>query len=294
MSFVELLKKSREQAHQHVQEIANKIKEVNSTDDKLDIIEIELLSKRKVDIDNDGQSHPAQYFTGLDEKTKRERERVIEQRQAEGITGDELYEDLPGDEDSKTKPSKYTNHPKVKKIREEMKDSSKDEFIRAAAKVSGVSKPIIEEVYDKGLKAHATSGHRPGATAQQWAIARVYAFLFFPDSGARKVDQHLWDEHRKNKKSITLRQKLRQELLNAYGLRKKLFHKDKFAKHTYKLLNENKLYLKDFEFCFNNLEGLNKNSLNYKLLGGDVMLLVQKHIKNNLTLEQTLNQEVEE
>ena len=151
--------------------------------------------KKKVDFDNDGQSHPKQYFTGLDEKTKRKREKEIEQKQKEDISDDELYEDLPGDEDAKTKPSKYTNHPKAEEIREEMKSNDKDEFIRAASKVSGVDKDIIEEVYDKGLKAHATSGHRPGATAQQWAIARVYAFLFFPDSGARKADAHLWDIH---------------------------------------------------------------------------------------------------
>jgi hypothetical protein len=324
MSFLELLKRSREEAQQQIQQIANKIKEENNTDKKIDIIQNEFndnIEKRKVDIDGDGISHPASYFTGLDEKTKREREAVIEQRQEEGVTGSKLYEDLPGDEDAKTKPSKYTNHPKVKELREEMKESTKEEFIRAASKVSGVDKDIIEEVYDKGLKAWATSGHRPGASAQQWAIARVYAFLFFPDSGARKADAHLWERHLKNKsnniinnnnsiddtqeapvlietkelnKSITFRQQLNQELTRAYSKKKKLYHKDKFAKQCYRLLNENKLYLKDFEFCFKNLEGLNKNSLDFKLLGGETMLQIQKHLNNKLTLEEVLSKQIGE
>lgn len=154
-----------------------------------------VINKANVDFNDNNQSHPERYFTGLDEETKRKRELIIEQRQKQGITGSKLYEDLPGDDVSETSPSKYTNHPKVDEIRNEMKDNSKEEFIRAAAKVSKVDKDIIEQVYDKGLKAWATSGHRPGATPQQWAIARVYAFLFFPDSGARQVDQYLWDKH---------------------------------------------------------------------------------------------------
>jgi hypothetical protein len=322
MSFLELLKKSREEAKQHIQQITNKIVEEKVIDKKLDIIQNEFndnIEKRKVDIDGDGISHPAQYFTGLDEKTKRERESVIEQRQEEGITGSKLYEDLPGDEDAKTKPSKYTNHPKVKELREEMKESTKEEFIRAAAKVSGVDKDIIEEVYDKGLKAW-TSGHRPGASAMQWAIARVYAFLFFPDSGARKADEHLWERHLKNKsnniinnnssidmqddsglieikelnKSITFREKLNLELTRAYSKKKKLYHKDKFAKHCYRLLNENKLSLKDFEYCFKNLQGLNPLTLDFQLLGGSTMLEIQKYLNNKLTLSEVLSKKIGE
>jgi hypothetical protein len=35
----------------------------------------------------------------------------------------------------------------------------------------------LKEVYDKGLKAWATSGSRAGVPAQAWAIARVYKFI---------------------------------------------------------------------------------------------------------------------
>jgi len=44
------------------------------------------------------------------------------------------------------------------------------------AMVTGVPLDIIKQVYDKGLAAWRT-GHRPGATPQQWGYARVHSFL---------------------------------------------------------------------------------------------------------------------
>jgi len=44
------------------------------------------------------------------------------------------------------------------------------------AKATGVPLDIIKQVYDKGLAAWRT-GHRPGATPQQWGYARVHSFL---------------------------------------------------------------------------------------------------------------------
>ena len=132
--------------------------------------------KKGVDTDGDGREHPAKYFTGLDAETRAARERAIERRQDEGITGRALYEDLPGD-DTPTRPSKYTRTALAEKVREEQKGPGKEAFLRAAAEVGGVRRAILRRVYDRGLKAWATSGHRPGATAEQWAIARVYSFL---------------------------------------------------------------------------------------------------------------------
>ena len=42
----------------------------------------------------------------------------------------------------------------------------------------------LKEVYDKGLKAWATSGSRAGANAQQWAIARTYKFILISKGDA--------------------------------------------------------------------------------------------------------------
>jgi len=280
MSFAELLKQSREQASV-------------------------LIEKRKVDHDKDGISHPAQYFEGLDEKTKLAREKEIERRKKEGLKGPELYAPLPGDDIDK-KQSKHTRSTGAAAVREETKDNSKDEFIRAASKVSSVSRSIIEEVYDKGLKAWATSGHRPGTTAQQWAIARVYAFLFDAKSGARKADKHLWDKHLDTKKSIesdiiidnktiyNIKGYIVKTLKYALKNCNKKYHTTKFEKNAEKLLNSNQLFLKDFEFCWNSIKHRDPNKLDYHLLGGSAMIQLQKYMDDGITLEEALNLQYEE
>lgn len=45
------------------------------------------------------------------------------------------------------------------------------------AKKFSIPYASLKEVYDKGLKAWATSGSRAGASAQAWARARVYKFI---------------------------------------------------------------------------------------------------------------------
>jgi hypothetical protein len=42
---------------------------------------------------------------------------------------------------------------------------------------TGIPRKNLDIVYNRGLKAWKTSGSRPGATAQQWAIARLYKFV---------------------------------------------------------------------------------------------------------------------
>ena len=44
------------------------------------------------------------------------------------------------------------------------------------AEKTGISYSILKQVYDRGMAAYK-SGHRPGATAQQWAFARVNSFV---------------------------------------------------------------------------------------------------------------------
>ena len=154
-------------------------------------------AKARVDTDKDGTSHPAKYFEGLDQETRKKREKVIEERMKEGVKPPKLYEDLPGDDEADTKRSKYSKTKIAEEIREEIKKPGKKEFIRAASKVSGVKPSIIEQVYDRGMKAWSTSGHRPGAGPEQWAIARVYSFL----SGGKTqktADKDLWEEHQSN------------------------------------------------------------------------------------------------
>jgi hypothetical protein len=116
---------------------------------------------------------PAKYLEGLTGEAREKRKKQIQAR----IKGKESYKELEGDEDVKTKPSKYTKTKLAAAVRDEIKSAGKAEFLRAAAKVGKAPKKILEEVYDRGLKAWSTSGHRVGASAQQWAKARVYSFL---------------------------------------------------------------------------------------------------------------------
>ncbi len=115
---------------------------------------------------------PEKYLEGLtgEERAKRKKEIIAR------LKGKQSYKPMTGD-DRKTKPSKYSKTKVASQIREEIQGKGKSEFLRASAKVSGVSKRILEKVYDRGLKAWATSGHRVGASAQAWAKARVYSFL---------------------------------------------------------------------------------------------------------------------
>jgi hypothetical protein len=135
---------------------------------------------------------PDKYLTGLTGKEREKRKKQIQAR----IKGKESYKPMEGDDEVKTKPSKYTKTKLAAAIRDEIKSSGKDEFLRAAAKVTGIKRSILEKVYDRGLKAWATSGHRVGASAQQWARARLYSFAS-GGSTQKTADKDLWEEHTK-------------------------------------------------------------------------------------------------
>jgi hypothetical protein len=57
----------------------------------------------------------------------------------------------------------------------------------AIAKKTGISRSTLNTVYDRGLKAWKTGGSRPGATAPQWAIARVYKYVLVTKKKAPKA-----------------------------------------------------------------------------------------------------------
>ena len=73
--------------------------------------------------------------------------------------------------------------------------STRERFIKAVARVTEIPRPIIKEVYEKGLAAWAV-GHRPGATQDQWARARVYSFLA-KGRTVETADKQLFEDARK-------------------------------------------------------------------------------------------------
>ena len=60
-----------------------------------------------------------------------------------------------------------------------MKEADLDEAIKGLqnkAKKTGMPYSILKQVYNRGMAAWK-GGHRPGATQQQWAFARVNSFV---------------------------------------------------------------------------------------------------------------------
>ena len=80
--------------------------------------------------------------------------------------------------------------------KEEVELDESKKALKAKSEKSGVSVGILSKVYDRGMAAWKT-GHRPGTTPQQLALARVNSFL--TGGGARKADNDLWQQAKKQK-----------------------------------------------------------------------------------------------
>lgn len=143
-----------------------------------------------------------------------ERKKRQMKKQAEMPDDDnDAYKDMPGDEQAreknKVKTSKYTKkyhelYDKSESIDEKAQQSTDrspidDEKIEAAlkdkAKETGVPIGIIRAVMRRGMAAWK-SGHRPGATEQQWGYARVNSFLTKQPGTWGKADSDLAKEVR--------------------------------------------------------------------------------------------------
>lgn len=141
---------------------------------------------------------PRKYTRGLGESTQDRRRAEIRKR----LKGKESFEPLPGDARAETKPSRYTERIKKSGLRSVIQEEStkkqgkpRERFIKAVSSVTGIPKRIIDEVYNKGLAAWAV-GHRPGATQDQWARARVYSFLS-KGKTIESADKQLFEDAKK-------------------------------------------------------------------------------------------------
>ena len=82
---------------------------------------------------------------------------------------EKTYTPFPTDKGKKTRTSKHTI-----KFRKMYGDDVKT--LPQIAKATGVPLATLRTVYNRGLAAWRT-GHRPGATPQQWAYARVHSYV---------------------------------------------------------------------------------------------------------------------
>ena len=110
---------------------------------------------------------PERYFSGLRRTMKLRRERELLRRRRVPYSKLGLSRSNKG---GTKKKSRWTNlfhktYPGLK--------FNKD----AIARRTGISRSTLNTVYNRGLKAWKTGGSRPGATAPQWAVARVYKYV---------------------------------------------------------------------------------------------------------------------
>jgi hypothetical protein len=111
---------------------------------------------------------PKKYFAGLSSKKKTQRKREIAHFGAMSWRDPKAYTGFKSDVGVKTKSSGYTEQ--WKRIFPEARS------LKSKADATGVPLRFIQESYDRGMAAWRT-GHRPGATQQQWGYARVHSFL---------------------------------------------------------------------------------------------------------------------
>jgi len=102
------------------------------------------------------------------EKTNLQRKRSATRRRAMSWKNPKAYRPFLTDKGVKTRTSKY--------VKEWRRKFPKAHSLEAYSKATGVPLSIVKASYNRGMAAWRT-GHRPGATAQQWGYARAASML---------------------------------------------------------------------------------------------------------------------
>lgn len=112
--------------------------------------------------------HPAKYYASLDRATRKRRRAEIRRFGAMSWKNPRAYVGFRTDRGVRTRRSGYTAAWKRR-----FPDALSLEQKAAA---TGVPVRFLKESYNRGMAAWRT-GHRPGATQQQWGYARVHSLL---------------------------------------------------------------------------------------------------------------------
>jgi hypothetical protein len=133
--------------------------------------------------------HTLKYKKMFGEKSEVEkaREKIKAEKEADKSKHDAML-DRARTQDTQSKNAKTEEF--------ELSEDSKAALQKKAEK-SGISYSILKKVYDRGMAAWKT-GHRPGATQQQWGYARVNSFI----TGGKTrttADADLWKQHKGTK-----------------------------------------------------------------------------------------------
>lgn len=111
---------------------------------------------------------PPKYYAGLTRKQAAERRKEILKFGQMHWLDPRAYVGFKTDRYGKRRTSSYTAH--FRRLFPEARS------LTQKAEATGVPERFLKESYDRGLAAWRT-GHRPGATGQQWGYARVHSFL---------------------------------------------------------------------------------------------------------------------
>jgi len=111
---------------------------------------------------------PKKYYNGLTRKNKTRRKQEIEKYGSLSWKNPMAYVGFKTDIGVKKRSSNYTRRWKSK--------FPEAKSLEDKAKATGVPLQYIKESYNRGMAAWRT-GHRPGATQQQWGYARVHSLL---------------------------------------------------------------------------------------------------------------------
>jgi hypothetical protein len=111
---------------------------------------------------------PTKYYKGLSKTKKLERAKEIRKFTRYHWKDARAYKGFKTNKGVKTKTSSYTEQ-----WRSRFPDATS---LEAKSEASGVPLKVIKESFNRGMAAWRT-GHRPGATQQQWGYARVHSFL---------------------------------------------------------------------------------------------------------------------
>ena len=111
---------------------------------------------------------PKKYFAGLSARKKTQRRKEIKKFGAMSWKDPKAYVGFKSDKGVKTRKSGYTAD--FKRLFPDAKS------LKEKSDATGVPLKYIQGSYDRGMAAWRT-GHRPGATQQQWGYARVHSML---------------------------------------------------------------------------------------------------------------------
>ena len=132
---------------------------------------------RHITVSRSGRAWPERYFAGLSAAMRRTRERELLKRRRVPYSKLRLGKSNVGGTKRKSKWTQlfHKTYPNLK-------------FNKGAiARRTGISRSTLNTVFDRGLKAWKTGGSRPGATAPQWAVARVYKYVLVTKGKAPKA-----------------------------------------------------------------------------------------------------------